>query len=441
MKEDMGVKILPHSIEAEQAVIGSILIDENAIYKVIELGLTPEDFYRPEHQEIMRVAMDIAPDGIPVDIVVITEELQATGRLDFVGGATYLMRLASSVPNSANIEYYAKIVKHKAKLRELIKVGYEIAELGFDEVSEFDDILNEAFQKLLNVAQISNKEGFVQVKDIVQSEIMELKEKYEKRGTRLPGIASGFPSLDKITAGFQNSDLIVIAARPGVGKTAIALNMIANISVENGIPSALFSLEMSKEQINQRLISIVSGVDVTKLKTGFLRVEDWQKVVDAASFISDAPVFIDDSPKNTLMDIKVKSKTLKAEHNVGIIFIDYLQLIHTGKKFDNRVLEISEITAGLKNLAKELNVPIVVMSQLNRSIERRENKVPVLSDLRESGSIEQDADIVMFLHNPDENDKEQTNLIIAKHRNGPTGEVKLVFHKEYSKFVELQDNK
>jgi replicative DNA helicase len=441
MKENMDVKILPHSIEAEQAVIGSILVDENAIYKVIELGLTPEDFYRPEHQEIMRVAMELVPDGIPVDIIVINDELKATGKIDFVGGTTYLMRLASSVPNSANIEYYAKIVKHKAKLRELIKVGYEIAELGFDEVSEFDDILNEAFQKLLNIAQISNKEGFVQLKDIIKSEMMELQEKYEKRGNRLSGIATGFPSLDKITAGFQNSDLIVIAARPGVGKTAIALNMIKNISVENGIPSALFSLEMSKEQINQRLMSIISGIDLTKLKTGFLREEDWKRVIDAFSLISDTPVFVDDSPKNTLMDIQLKSKTLKAEKNVGIIFIDYLQLIHTGKKFDNRVLEISEITAGLKNLAKELNIPIVVMSQLNRSIERRENKVPVLSDLRESGSIEQDADIVMFLHNPDENDKEQTNLIIAKHRNGPTGEVRLVFHKEYSKFVELQDNK
>jgi replicative DNA helicase len=434
------IKEMPNSIEAEQATIGAILVDNKAIHKVLQVGVKPDDFYRLEHQEIMRAATQLASDHFPVDIITVMEELKRIGKLDMVGGQTYLMQLAVSVPNAVNVEYYARIVKKKAKQRELIKAGADISSLGFNESTSFDDLISNAFQRLLDVVEVGHNNSYISSKEVLNDLLQEIKTRYEKKG-KLSGIESGFPSLDRITSGFQNSDLIIIAARPGVGKTSIALNMVAHIAADNGIPVALFSLEMSRNQIMEKMLSSVSGVDVTKIRTGFLSESDWNKLVNGSIFLYEAPIFIDDSPRNTLTDIKVKSKMLKAEHNVGIIFVDYLQLIRTEMNFENRVLEIGEVTSGLKGLAKDLNVPIVVLSQLNRSVEKRENKVPVLSDLRESGSIEQDADIVMFLHNPDENDKEQTNLIIAKHRNGPTGEVRLVFHKEYSKFVELQDNK
>jgi replicative DNA helicase len=431
------IKEMPNSIEAEQATIGAILVDGDAIYKVLKVGVQPDDFYRLEHQEIMRAATQLANDHFPVDIITVMEELRRIGKLDMVGGQTYLMQLAVSVPNAVNVEYYAKIVKKKAKQRELIKAGADISSLGFDDTASFDDLMSNAFQRLLNVVEVGHDNFYVSLKEVLNDLLEKIKTRYEKKG-KFSGIESGFPSLDRITSGFQNSDLIIIAARPGVGKTSIALNMIAHIAVDNGIPVALFSLEMSRNQIMEKMLSFVSGVEIAKIRTGFLSESDWNKLVNGYIFLYEAPIFIDDSPRNTLTDIKVKSKMLKAEHNVGIIFVDYLQLIHAEAKFENRVLEIGEITAGLKSLAKELNVPIIVLSQLSRSIERRENKTPVLSDFRESDSIEQDADVVMFLHNPDEENKEQVELIIAKHRNGPLGKVKLFFKSERTKFVEIE---
>ncbi|MGC9100556.1 MAG: replicative DNA helicase [Caldisericum sp.] len=427
-------RLPPYSIEAEQSVIGSMLIDDEAVLKVLEI-LRPEDFYRPEHEEIMRAIFELTTENVPIDIVSVTDKLKSMDKLDFVGGTTYIMQVASSVPNAANVEYYAKIVKTKALLRELIKAGAEISELGFNESMDIDEVLNLAEQKIFNISQRKSQSYFLRVRDFLHEHFSEIENRHKKR-LGLSGIPSGFPSLDKITSGFQKSDLIIIAARPSIGKTSLALNLTEHIAIKSGKPVGFFSLEMSKEQLIERMLAAEAKVDMMRLKTGYLRDEDWPKLTEAYSNLYEAPIYIDDSPDVTLNDIRTKSRRLKIEAKVEVIFIDYLQLIRSEQKVENRVLEISQITRGLKNLARELDIPLVVLSQLSRAVEKREDKRPVLSDLRESGSIEQDADVVIFLHVPDEDNKEEIELIVAKQRNGPQGSARLQFLQEYTKFVE-----
>jgi replicative DNA helicase len=434
MAENEIKRLPPYSIEAEQSVIGSILIDEEAVLKVLEI-LRPEDFYRPEHEEIMRAVFDLTAENTPIDIVSVTDKLRSTNKLDFVGGPTYIMQLASSVPNAANVEYYAKIVKTKALLRELIKAGAEISELGFNESMDIDEVLNAAEQKIFNISQRKTQSYFLRVRDFLHEHFTEIENRH-KRKLGLSGIPSGFPSLDKITGGFQKSDLVIIAARPSIGKTSLALNITEHIAIKEQKPVGFFSLEMSKEQLIERMLCAEAKVDMMRLKTGYLRDEDWPKLTEAYSSLYEAPIYIDDSPDVTLNDIRTKSRRLAIEAKIEIIFIDYLQLIRSEQKVENRVLEISQITRGLKNLARELDIPIVVLSQLSRAVEKREDKRPVLSDLRESGSIEQDADVVIFLHVPDEDNREEIELIVAKQRNGPQGKASLLFQQEYTKFVE-----
>lgn len=428
-------KLPPLSIEAEQSVIGAMLIDEEAVYKVIEI-LKEEDFYRPEHAKIMKAIKDLSLRGLPIDIVSVVESLEKMGYLDEVGGSTYIAQLAAFVPNAANVEYYAKIVKNKAILRELIKAGGEISDLGFNESLDIDEVLDLAEQKIFNIAQEKTQTFFVRIKDFLHEHFEEIENRY-KRKLGVSGIPSGYPTLDKITGGFQNSDLIIIAARPSVGKTSFALNIATNIASKENLPVGFFSLEMSKEQLLERMLCSEAKVDMQRLKTGYLRDEDFSKITEAYSELYEAPIYIDDSPDVTLTDIRTKSRRLKIEAKVGIIFVDYLQLIRSEQRVENRVLEISQITRGLKNLARELNIPVVVLSQLSRAVEKREDKKPMLSDLRESGSIEQDADVVIFLHIPDEAERERVEVLVAKQRNGPQGQCRLLFQSEYTKFVEI----
>ncbi len=428
-------KLPPFSIEAEQSVIGAMLIDEEAVYKVIEI-LKEDDFYRPEHAKIMKAIKELSLRGLPVDIVSVVESLEKMGHLDEVGGSTYIAQLAAFVPNAANVEYYAKIVKNKAILRELIKAGGEISDLGFNESLDIDEVLDLAEQKIFNIAQEKTQTYFIRIKDFLHEHFEEIENRY-KRKLGVSGIPSGYQSLDKITGGFQNSDLIIIAARPSVGKTSFALNIATNIAIKENLPVGFFSLEMSKEQLLERMLCSEAKVDMQRLKTGYLRDEDFSKITEAYSELYEAPIYIDDSPDVTLTDIRTKSRRLKIESKVGIIFVDYLQLIRSEQRVENRVLEISQITRGLKNLARELNIPIVVLSQLSRAVEKREDKKPMLSDLRESGSIEQDADVVIFLHIPDEAERERVEVLVAKQRNGPQGQCRLLFQSEYTKFVEI----
>jgi len=428
-------KLPPYSIEAEQSVLGAMLIDENAVYKVIEI-IEPKDFYRPEHAEIMKAIKELALNNTPVDMVSVVDKLASLGSLDSVGGPSYIAQLATFVPNSANVEYYAKIVKNKSLLRELIKAGAEISELGFNETLDIDEVIDLAEQKIFNISQEKTQTYFVRIRDFLHEHFEEIENRYKKK-LGVSGIPSGYPTLDKITGGFQNSDLIIIAARPSIGKTSLALNIATSIAIKDNIPVGFFSLEMSKEQLLERMLCSEAKVDMQRLKTGYLREEDFSKLTEAYSLLYEAPIYIDDSPDATLTDIRTKSRRLKIEAKIGIIFVDYLQLIRSEQRVENRVLEISQITRGLKNLARELDIPIVVLSQLSRAVEKREDKRPMLSDLRESGSIEQDADVVMFLHVPNDDERDKIELIIAKQRNGPQGSVKLLFQSEYTKFVEI----
>ena len=385
MAEDEIRRLPPHNVEAEASVIGALLIDEDAALKVLEI-VQPADFYMPEHVEIMKAIYDLAMSNRPIDIVSVTDALRSTGKLDAVGGATYIAQLAASVPNAANVEYYAKIVRTKALLRELVKVGAEISELGFNESADVDEVLDLVEQKIFNIAERKSKTFFIKIKEILPAHFEEI-ERRHKQKVGISGLSSGYPSLDKITSGFQKSDLIIVAARPSIGKTSFALNIAENIATKENKAVGFFSLEMSKEQLLERMLSSFAKVDVQRLKTGYLREDDWSKLTEAYSLLYEAPIYIDDSPDVTLTEIRTKSRRLAIEAHTEIVFVDYLQLIRSEQRIENRVLEISQITRGLKNLARELNIPVVVLSQLSRAIEKREDKRPMLSDLRESGCL------------------------------------------------------
>lgn len=435
MVDESTLKLPPFSIEAEQSVIGSLLIDHESVFKIID-EVRPEDFYREEHQYIMQAVFKLALSSRPVDIVSVSEELKTIQKLEFIGGITYLARLADSVPNAANVSYYAKIVKTKSLMRMLIRTGADISELGFNETLDINDLVDQAEQKIFAISQKKSTSYFVLLRDILGESFSEIELRFkEKRG--VAGIPTGFSALDKITGGFQKSDLIIIAARPSLGKTSLATNIAEYLAVHEHKSVAIFSLEMSKEQLIERMLCSQSKVDLQRLKTGFLREEDWPRLTDAYSELYEAPVFIDDSPDLTLVDIRTKARRLEMEANIDMLIIDYLQLIHSNQRVENRVLEISQITRSLKGLARELNIPVVVLSQLSRAVDRREDKRPILSDLRESGSIEQDADVVIFLNRNDDTKRENIELIVAKQRNGPTGRFNLLFLEEFTKFVEV----
>ncbi len=435
-------RIPPQSVEAEQSVIGSMLIDKEVIPVVMEV-LKPEDFYRPDHKEIYDVIIELFDKAQPIDLITVSERLRLHGKLDLVGGLEYLTNIATDVPTTANVKHYAKIVEEKSLLRKLIKASSDIVDLGFNASEEVSFILDKAEQNIFDILQKRSSQGFVPIKDVLVDTFNKLEELYNNKG-HITGIPTGFVDLDFKTSGLHNSDLVLIAARPAMGKTAFALNLAQNAAVHSGIPVALFSLEMSKEQLVNRMLCSEAMVDSNKMKTGQLEDNDWQKVARALGPLSEAPIFIDDTPGISITEIRAKCRRMKLEHNLGLVVIDYLQLMQGSRsRSENRQQEISEISRSLKILAKEINVPVICLSQLSRAAETRTDHRPILSDLRESGAIEQDADIVMFLYrddyyNPDTEKKNIAEIILAKHRSGSTGTVELVWLGQYTKFANLE---
>jgi replicative DNA helicase len=434
-------RIPPHNVEAEQAVLGCMLLDPDIIPTVTEL-IKSSDFYRDDHREICEAIIDITEKAGPVDIITVSEQLQARGSLDAVGGLDYLAAITSAVPTTANARHYAKIVEEKSLLRKLIKAASEISQASYEASEEAAFVLDKAEKSIFDILQKRSTQGFTHIKDVLLDTFIRLEELYNTKSF-VTGIPTGFTDLDYKTSGLQNSDLILIAARPGMGKTAMALNIAQYAAVQKHVPVALFNLEMSKDQLVNRMLASEVMVDSLKMRTGKLEDEDWNKIARALAPLSEAPVYIDDTPGISVMDIRAKCRRLKLEKNLGLVVIDYLQLMQGRGKTESRQQEVAEISRSLKILAKELNVPVITMSQLSRGPESRTDHRPMLSDLRESGAIEQDADIVMFLYrddyyNPDTEKKNIAEVIIAKHRNGATGTVELRWFGEYTKFANLK---
>ncbi len=434
MAED---KIPPQDLIAEQSVIGSMLLEKNAVVRALEF-LQPDSFYRDAHRYIYETILDLFDRGEPIDLITVTNELRKSGKLELVGGAVYVADLINSVPTAANVEYYAKIVGEKATLRRLIEAGTKIVRDGFNAAEDVDQIVDNAEKAIFEIALNRVREGFIKIDSVIKGVLDRIDSLYEKK-QGLTGTPTGFPDLDQLTAGFQNSDLIIIAARPSVGKTAFALNIAQNVAIKYKIPVAIFSLEMSKEALAQRILCSEAEVDSNKLKTASLSDTGWKKLTRALGRLSEAPIYIDDSATMTATEIRAKARRLKIEQGLGMVIIDYLQLMRGRARVENRVQEISEIARSLKTLARELDVPVVALSQLSRAIEQRTDRMPRLSDLRESGEIEQTADLVMFIHrddyyNPQSDRGNVAEIIIAKQRNGPIGTIELVFRKEIAKF-------
>jgi replicative DNA helicase len=439
MSELFADRLPPHNLEAEQAVLGAILIDPSSLVTVTE-RLRPEDFYRQGHQRLFQVMLELSERGEPLDLVTITSELQDRKLLEEVGGVSYLAELAEVVPTSANVEYYARIVEEKSILRRLIRTATQIASAGYSGGAEVAEILDEAEKQILDISQRRHRNGFVPIHDILMETYEHIEKLHYKKG-ELTGIPTGYTDLDRMTSGLQPSDLIIIAARPSMGKTAFALNLAQNVAIRSKLPVAIFNLEMSAPQLVMRMLAAEGNIDAQAFRTGNLTEEDWEKLTMAISTLSEAPIFIDDTPGVTVFDIRSKLRRLQAEHGLGLVLIDYLQLI-SGRGGESRQQEISEISRSLKLMARELNVPVIALSQLSRAVEQRQDKRPMLSDLRESGSIEQDADVVAFLYRDDyyNEDSEKKNIlevIIGKQRNGPVGKVELLFLKNYNKFLSL----
>jgi len=434
-------RVPPQNIDAERSTLGSMLLEKEAIEKGTEV-LKPEDFYREAHRVIFEVITHLSNKGEPIDIITVSEELTRRNMLDKVGGIPYLTALANAVPTAANVEYYAKIVAEKSLLRSIISVATNIVGMGYEGAEEVNVILDEAEKQIFQVTQRRNTKGFVSLRNILIETFERIEKLYESKGG-VTGLPTGFTDFNRLTAGLQPSDLIILAARPSMGKTTFALNIAQSASVELKIPVVVFSLEMSKEQLALKLLCSEAGVDNQRIRTGTLMDTDWPRLSHALGSLSEASMFIDDTPGISALDIRARARRIKAEHGLGLIVIDYLQLMQGKARSENRQQEVSEISRTLKSLARELNVPVVALSQLSRAVEQRTDKRPNLSDLRESGSLEQDADLVAFLYredyyNPDTDKKNITELIIAKQRNGPVGTVELLFQKEFSKFVGLE---
>ena len=436
-------KIPPNDVEAEQAVIGSMLTDRDAVISAIEV-LKEEDFYREDNKTIYEAILNLYNRSEPIDIITLKAELTSMGMFDKIGGLEYIVGLPEKVPTTANVEKYISIVKEKSELRRLIKAANEIIEPGYDPTENIDDIMNSAEKKIFNIMQDKDQKSYSPIKDVLIDAFTELEQLYNQK-QHITGVPTGFIDLDYKTAGLHNSDLILIAARPAMGKSAFALNIATNAALKAKVPAVLFSLEMSKEQMVNRILCSEAMVDSNKVRTGKIDDDDWIKLADTMGDLSEAPIYIDDTPGISINEIRAKCRKLKLEKNIGLVVIDYLQLVQGSSKRaqGSREQEISEISRSLKILAKEINVPVIALSQLSRAPEQRPDHRPMLSDLRESGAIEQDADIVMFLYrddyyNEDSEDKGLAEVIVAKHRAGSTGTVKLVWLGNYTKFANME---
>ena len=434
-------KIPPHDIEAEQAILGCMLIDQDAISDAIEV-LKPEDFYRDDHKYIYEAMLNLYTKGEPIDIITVKDELTSMQKFEAVGGIEYLATLPDRAPLVANSDKYIKIVEEKSILRKLIKTATEIEGLGYAQNEEVDNVIDQAEKKIFDIMQNKNQKGYTPIKDVLVETFAELEKLYNQKQP-VTGIATGFTDLDNRTAGLHNSDLILIAARPAMGKSAFALNIATNAAINEKVPVAIFNLEMSKTQLVNRMLCSEAMVDSNKVRTGKIDEEDWIKLATALGPLSEAPIYIDDTPGISISEIRAKCRKLKLEKNIGLVVIDYLQLIQgSGKKNSSREQEISEISRSLKIIAKELDVPVIALSQLSRESEKRQDHKPMLSDLRESGAIEQDADLVMFIYrddyyNQDSEKKNIAEIILAKHRAGATGTIELLWMGSYTKFANL----
>lgn len=434
-------RLPPQNLEAEQSVLGSVLIDRDAIVRVAGF-LKPEDYYRDSHRLIYESALALFERREPADFVTLCDDLERRGRLDQVGGASYLTTLINSVPTAVNAEYYGRIVERCAVLRRLIQAAGQIAAVAF-ESQDAELAVDRAEQILFSLTQRRRSREFVAIRHVLEEYFDQIDFIHQHRGQTF-GVPTGFRDLDRLTGGLQRSDLIVVAARPSMGKSSLALNFAHQAALHHQIPVGFFALEMSRDQLVQRLLCSEAGIDSHRLRTGYIEEGEWSKIAQAIGVLSEAPIYIDDTPGITVMELRTKARRLQAEQDVGLLIVDYLQLMHGSQgKFEGRVWEISEISQGLKSLARELNVPVVACSQLSRAVEQRPSHIPLLSDLRESGAIEQDADIVMFIYREEMYDRETprkglADIIVAKHRNGPTDTVTLRFFANQTRFGDYE---
>ncbi|GAB4433190.1 MAG: replicative DNA helicase [bacterium] len=439
-------KILPHNIEAEQSILGGILLDKDVINKVAEV-IQPDDFYLDSHKKIYQAILEICDRNEPLDLITLTDFFLKKGILEQVGGASYLSKLIDNIPSSANIIHHAKIVKEKSILRKLINVTGDIYNNSFEPIADVEEYLDEAEEKIFEITQKErSSQNWYELKDVLKGTFKIIENLFNKKEL-ITGVPTGFHDLDELTAGLQPSDLIIIAGRPGMGKTSFALSILKNAATMSNVPAAFFSLEMSKEQIVMRLLCAEANIPLQNLRRGFLQQREWTPLINASSKLSKTGIIIDDTPALSILELRSRARRLKAEKNIGLIMIDYLQLMRAHNNKESREQEISEISRSLKALAKELNVPVVALSQLNRAVESKEDKRPQISHLRESGAIEQDADVIMFIYREEfyRRDKENipddiknvAEIIVAKQRNGPTDTVKLYFDSKLTLFGEL----
>lgn len=436
----MESKIPPQNIESEQSVLGAMLIDKDAIVKVAGF-LYPEHFYKAAHSEIYRAILSLYEKRQPADLVTLTDELKSGNKYEEVGGAGYLTTLVNLVPTAAHVEYYAYIVKDKATKRKLITSSAKITEWAFDEAREVKSLLDDAERELFSISQEHITRNFIPIKDALAESFDRLEEMHQKKGG-LRGIPTGFRDLDNVLSGLQESNLIILASRPSMGKTTLAMNIAQYAATKERIKVGIFSLEMSKEQLVDLMLASEANVDAWRLTTGNLTEEDFGKLSVAMGELAEAPLYIDDTPGISIMEMRTKARRLQLEHGLDLLVVDYLQLVRGHREFDNRVQEVSEISQSLKNLAREIRIPVLALSQLSRAVEiRGGNKQPQLSDLRESGAIEQDADVVMFIYREDVEIKEDIKLIVAKHRSGPLGEVNLKFKGERRRFYPIEKHR
>lgn len=436
-------RISPQNLDAEKYVLGSMLIDSEAVDRVREIT-EAKDFYLPAHQTIFNAMVELSRRGTPPDVLMVSDFLRAQSQLDSVGGSQYLGHLTDMVVSSANVTAYAKVVRDKSVLRGIIQVGTKMIEDAYQGVDEIPVLMDRVEKNVFDIANRGVGELVIPIREMVRDAFQRIQDRFESKSS-ITGTPTGYHSLDRMTSGLQKSDLVILAARPSVGKTAFALNMAVHMAAREQVPTAVFSLEMSKEQLVQRMLCMESRVDGGRLRGGFLADDDWPRLTHAASVLSEAPIFIDDTPGLSAFEMRAKCRRLARSHKLGCVIVDYLQLMRVKGRSESREREIAEISMGLKSMAKELNIPVIALSQLNRSLESRQDKRPVLSDLRESGSIEQDADIIMFLYrdevyHPDTDVPGIAEIIVAKHRNGPTGVAKLAFLREYTRFENLADD-
>jgi len=434
------INIPPQNIDAEISLLGAILLDKDAIIKIADI-VVPDDFYKDAHGVIYGAMVTLYEHREPIDVITLTNKLEELRKLDIVGGGSYIATLASSVPSAANILHYAKIVSGKAVLRKLLHASADISDIAMHEDKEISEILDHAEQTIFAVSQKHTKESFIAIKDILTESFDRLDELHKNKD-KIRGVPTGFKDLDNLLAGFQPSDLIILAARPSMGKSSLAINMAQHIAINEGIPVAIFSLEMSKEQLVDRILASEANVDSWKLRNANLSDDDFQRIGEAMARLSEAPLYFDDSAGINVLEMRTKARRLQSEHGLGLIVIDYLQLMQ-GNGSSNRVEEVSDISRSLKALARELHVPVIALSQLSRAVENRPSRIPQLADLRESGSIEQDADIVMFIYRDDYYDKDSerkniADVLIRKHRNGPIGQIELYFKPEQMLFTNIE---